>query len=121
MERKVVYGSKKVPNGTLKSIVSKAKSDAGLAPSTISQSTVSHSILSGNVDGRKIMQISPVADIEPLIADFFIRIARLGELLSKTLVINLANDLISVTDYSEQVYVFKAHHNMLVLRLHEKK
>ncbi len=38
--------------------------------------------------------------------------ARLGEPLSKTLVINLANDLISDTDYHEWVKVFQAHHKI---------
>jgi hypothetical protein len=67
---------------------------------SISRQTVCHRVLTGNVDGTNAVQISPVADIEPLIADFCIGRARLGEPLSKTLVINLANGLISDTDCS---------------------
>ena len=83
-----------------------------MPPNTISWRTVRHRILSGNIDGKNVTQISPVADIEPLIANFCIRMARLGEPLSKTIVINLANDLIHDTDYAEQVNDFKAHHKI---------
>jgi hypothetical protein len=37
--------------------------------------TVRHRVLTGCVDGTNAAQISPVADIEPLIADFCIRMA----------------------------------------------
>jgi len=97
---------------TLESIVSKVESEAGLPEKTISRRTVRHRVLTGNVDGTNAAQISPVADIEPLIADFCIRMARLGEPLTKSLVINLANDLISDTDYEERVKVFKARHKI---------
>jgi hypothetical protein len=51
--------------------------------------------------------------------------ARLGEPLSKTLVMNLANDLISDTDYQEWVTVFKACHKIrdgkAILKCHKTK
>ncbi len=112
LEKKALYGKRNVPNGTLESIVSKVEIEAGLPEKTISRRTVRHRVLTGKVDGTNAAQISPVADIEPLIAYFCIRMARLGEPLSKTLVINLANDLISDTDYQERVKVFKAHHKI---------
>jgi hypothetical protein len=74
------------------------------------------------------MQISPVADIKPLIANA--RMTRLGEPLGQTLVINLANDLISDTNDQDWVKVSKTHHKTLegkvilvkadILQLHEE-
>jgi hypothetical protein len=64
------------------------------------------------MDGKNAMQISPIADIKPLIADFCIRITRLGEPLSKTTVINFSNDLIHDRDDVEWVKEFKAHHKI---------
>jgi len=112
LNEKSQCGSKKVPNGTLERIVSKVESEAGLEANTINRRTVRHRVLSGNVQGINTTQMSPVADIEPLIAEFCIRMARLGEPLSKTLVINLANDLIADTDYKERVKAFKARHKI---------
>jgi hypothetical protein len=59
----------------LESIVSKVEIEAGLPEKTISRHTVRHRVLTGYVDGTNEAQISPVADIEPLIADFCIRMA----------------------------------------------
>ncbi len=59
-----------VPNGTLESIVSKVEIEAGLLEKTISRCTVRHRVITGKVDGTNTAQISLVADIEPLIADF---------------------------------------------------
>jgi hypothetical protein len=112
LNEKSQCGSKKVPNGTLERIVSKVESEAGLEANTINRRTVRHRVLSGNVQGINTTQMSPVADIEPLMAEFCIRMARLGEPLSKTLVINLANDLIADTDYKERVKAFKARHKI---------
>lgn len=70
----------------------KVESEAGLPEKTIRRHTDRHRVLTENVDGINVAQISPVADIEPLIANFCIRMARLVELLRKTLVIYLAYD-----------------------------
>jgi hypothetical protein len=75
----------------LESNAFKVESEAGLPEKTI-RSTVRHRVLTENVDGINVAQISPVADIEPLIANFCIRMARLVELLRKTLVIYRAYD-----------------------------
>jgi len=46
--------------------------------------------------------ISPIHDVEPTLCDFCIRLGKMGNPLTKTTIIELANDLIAETEYKER-------------------
>jgi hypothetical protein len=47
--------------------------------------------------------ISPIHDVEPTLCDFCIRLGKMGNPLTKTTIIELANDLIAETKYKEKI------------------
>jgi len=47
--------------------------------------------------------MSPIHDVEPTLCDFCIRSGKMGNPLTKTTIIELANDLISETEYTEKI------------------
>jgi hypothetical protein len=53
LKRRDLYGKRNVSYGTLKSIVSKAESVAGLPEKTVSRPTDRHRVPTGNVGGTK--------------------------------------------------------------------
>jgi hypothetical protein len=70
-------GKKAVPKGTLDKIVSDVETEAGLSKNSISLETVRSRIKRGNLDAIRTYSLSPIADLEPLIVVFCIRLAKL--------------------------------------------
>lgn len=96
-------GLANVPSGTLKKIVNEEEEKAGLSINSISIETVRSRVKRGNPDGGNENQLSPIRDMEPIICDFCIRLGKMGCPLTKTTIIELANDLIMDTEYTERI------------------
>ncbi len=57
----------------------------------------------GNLDAFNANQISPIHDVEPTIRQFCIRLGKMGNPLTKTTIIELANDLLADTEYLNKI------------------
>jgi hypothetical protein len=75
----------------------------GLSLNSISADTIRSRIKRGNLGAENKNQISPLHDVEPLILEFCIRLAKMGRPLTKTTVLELANDLIAGTEVEELI------------------
>jgi hypothetical protein len=84
---------KTVPKGTLDKIVSDVEIEAGLSKNSNSLETVRSRIKRGKPDAIKTYLIFPIADLELLIVEFCIRLAKIGDPLTKRPVIQLTNSL----------------------------
>ena len=70
---------------------------------SISIETVRIRVKRGNLDGFNPSQQSPIKDIEPVICQFCIYLGKMGRPLTKSTIIELANDLIHETEYKKTV------------------
>ena len=96
-------GLPNVPSGTLKKIINEEEEKAGLSVNTISIDTIRSRIKRGNLAGFNKNLQSPIYSIEPLICEFCIHLGKMGCPLTKTTVIELANDLISGTKLEQKI------------------
>jgi hypothetical protein len=53
--------------------------------------------------------LSPIHDVEPTFCDFCIHLGKMGNPLTKTTIIELANDLIAETEYQEKPTKIELH------------
>jgi hypothetical protein len=96
-------GKLAVSKGVLEKIVSDVETEAGLSANTISLDTIRSRIKRGNAKGINCYAISPIADLEPLIVEFCIRLAKIGNPLTKKTVTLLANDLVTDNEYESRI------------------
>jgi hypothetical protein len=113
LQKALNSGKKVVPKGTLEKIVSDVETEAGLSKNSISLETVRSRIKRGNLDATKTYSISPIADLEPLIVEFCIRLAKIGDPLTKKTVIQLANSLVVDNDYQSRINNCKSDRKLL--------
>ncbi len=106
-------GKKAVPKGTLDKIVSDVETEAGLSKNSISLETVRSRIKRGNPGAIRTCSLSPIAGLEPLIVEFCIRLAKIGDPLTKKTVIQLANSLVVDNDYQSRINECKNDRNLL--------
>jgi hypothetical protein len=98
---------KNVRNGTLKEIVSKIEQERGIANNTINLESIRTRVTRCNVTGEGTGSVSPLQDIEKIIVQYCIRLARIGSALNKEQVIMLAEDLIHGTPSATNLMEFK--------------
>ena len=107
LEQAKKLGLANVPNGTLRKIVNEEEEKAGLSVNSISLDTIRSRVKRGNPTAISESRLSPISELEPIISEFCIRLAKMGRPLTKTTVIELANDLISDTDSQSRIVKFK--------------
>jgi hypothetical protein len=100
-------GLANVPNGTLKAIVLEEEEKFGLPQNYISLHTIRSRVSRGNLEAINLQQMSPISAVEPIICEFCIRLAKMGKPLTKTTVIELANDIVADTEYASKIADFK--------------
>jgi hypothetical protein len=93
----------KVAAGILKCLLNKETKKADLPINFISQETILSWIKRGNPEAINFQQLSPVHELEPIIAEFCIRLAQIGHPLTRETVIKLANDLIKEMDFNKKI------------------
>jgi hypothetical protein len=99
--------AKNVTRNTLNKLIIKTENEFGLTECSIKSGTVKSRIMSLNATGFAPQRISPVANIEPLILQWVILLADMGQPLTKTGIIALANEVIDDTIHSRCLSVFK--------------
>lgn len=96
-----------VPNGALKKLINEEEEKAGLSVKAILLDNIRMRVKGGNPKAVTKSKQSPISELEPIICEFFICLAKMGRLLTKTTVIELANDLIVDTEFKSKVEQFK--------------
>jgi len=92
-----------VSNGVLKKIIDEESKKSGLSNISIPLDTIRSRVKRGNLDAFNANLISPIHDVEPTICQFCIRLAKMGSPLTKTTIIELANDLLADTEYMDKI------------------
>jgi hypothetical protein len=103
-----------VKNGTYKKIIYDIEEEFGIKHGKIRYEMIKSRIRSNNPTGTASQKISPLAKVEPLICEFCIQLARIGEALTKYEIFELADDLIrgsvhaeAYIKYCERRYIIK--------------
>jgi len=96
-----------VPDGTLKRLVLEEEEKAGLSINSVSLDTIRSRVKRGNLIAYNPAETPPIAEIEPMLCDICIRLGKMGQPLTKATVIELANSLISKTEFQEKLEAAK--------------
>lgn len=89
---------KKKRNRNPSAVLRQVESEFGIPPFMLKLDTVKSRHKRGNATGKGKAHVSPVASMEPVLLDFCIKLARMGQPLDKEQVVTLANDLIKDTE-----------------------
>jgi hypothetical protein len=65
-----------------------------------------------NLGGIAPQKLSPLHDLEPLLVEWSLKMAKIGQALSRANVLELASKLIEGTEFEEKVKTFKAKRNI---------
>ena len=96
-----------VPAGILKKIVQQEEEKAGLESNSISLDTIRSRVKRHNVSAYNPFETPLIAEVEPLICQFCIRLGKMGQPLTKKTIIEFANSIISKTEYQDKVEAAK--------------
>jgi hypothetical protein len=97
----------RVQKGSLLKIINDAETKYNISHGTISKRTIRNRVIQNYVTGISMSRISPLADVEPVIIQYCLRLATMGAALSKDQVMSLATDCIHKTKYAKQLADFK--------------
>jgi hypothetical protein len=78
LEQAKKLGLANVPNGTLRKIVNEEEEKAGLSVNSISLDTIRSRVKRGNPTAISESRLSPISELEPIISEFCIRLAKMG-------------------------------------------
>ncbi len=98
---------KRVKKGFLKDLVRQIEKKHNLTEGTINLTTVKTRVKRKNPSAMAIQKTSPIAEIEPLIAEYCCRLSAIGKPLSKDNVIYLAESIIRGTKFMDALLEFK--------------
>jgi hypothetical protein len=97
----------KLPNGTLKLIVSAAEVQYKLPEGCINADTVTSRVKRNNLGSIAHHMVSPLIELEPLFVSWCERMAEIGMALNRDNVLGLVGDLIADTEYATKLEQFK--------------
>jgi hypothetical protein len=100
-------GKRSVLNGSLHAIITETENWNALTFGSISSHIVINRALRCNVGGAALQRVSPLKDIEPVIVEYCLRLARNGSPIDKGQLLMLAASLIQGTHSAEQLKEFK--------------
>jgi hypothetical protein len=101
-----------VTNGVLKNIIDEESKKSGFCNISISLDTIRSHVKQGNLDAFNANQMSPIHDVEPTICQFCIHLEKMGSPLTKTTIMELANDLLADTEYLDKIKDCKGLHKL---------
>jgi hypothetical protein len=88
---------KQVKKNTLNNLITETSNEFGLTPASINYETIKSRIKASNPAGQAPQRTSPIADVEPLILHWIILLAEMGNPLTRSGIIELANEVIENT------------------------
>jgi hypothetical protein len=83
-----------VPPNTLKNIIESLEMEHKLPPGTLKPETIRSRVKRKNISGVNKNLASPIEDLEPMIAQYIVYYAQMGDPLTRDEVIEVANELI---------------------------
>jgi hypothetical protein len=104
--------SSKIANGTLEKLIKTVTKEYNLQPSDVPRDTIKSRLRRKNLGGVAPQKLSPLHDLEPLLVEWSLKMAKIGQALSRTNVLELASELIEGTEFEEKVKTFKAKRNI---------
>jgi Tc5 transposase DNA-binding domain len=84
----------------------------GLNKGSLKKDSVLARLKRNNISGIAHQKVSPLEELEPLIVEWCIRLARIGQPLNKRDVMELSTELIRGTKYAEKLKAFKKKRNI---------
>lgn len=111
-EQAKASGNKNSKRGTLSKLIKETEDKFGLLNGTIKAETISKRVYRNNLTGFKYQCTSPVAQMEPVLCDYCIRLCKIGKALDKKQVLLLANSLIKRRGWEKQVIAWKVAQGM---------
>jgi hypothetical protein len=102
----------KLPNGTLKLIVSAAEVQYKLPEGGINANTITTRVKRNNLGGIAHQMVSPFIEVKPLFVSWCERMAEIGMALNQDNVLGLVEDLIEDTTYATKLEEFKKKRNL---------
>jgi hypothetical protein len=105
--------NRQVAGGTLARIIHQVEEDFDLEHGIIRFKTVFNRVQRNNLTGTSPQKISPLSGIEPLLAEYCIKLAQMGSPLCREQVISLAISLIMDTPHLEKVVELKKRLKLL--------
>jgi hypothetical protein len=112
--RAKLEGKNCVPRGTLNEIVLSVESEHSLSGGSLSSHSVVNRARRNNLEGTAHQRISPIHNLEPLIVEYCLRLARIGSPIDKQQLLLLTSSLIEGTDYSTKLITFKEKRGITV-------
>jgi hypothetical protein len=98
---------KNVQRNTLANLIAVTANKFGLTESSLNFETIKSRIKSKNATGVAMQRSSPLLQVEPIILDWVLRLAEMGNPLTKCGIIELANEVIQDTIHSNRLSEFK--------------
>lgn len=111
-EQAKASGKRNGSRGSLKKLIKETEDKYGLLNGTIKSETISKRVYRNNLTGYKYQSTSPVAQMEPVLCDYCIRLCKIGKALDKKQVMLLANSLITRSGWENQVIDWKKSQGM---------
>ena len=105
-------GKKNGSRGSLKKLIKETEDKFGLLNGTIKSETITKRVYRNNLTGYKYQSTSPVAQMEPVLCDYCVRLCKIGKALDKKQVLLLANSLIERRGWEQQVIEWKISQGM---------
>jgi hypothetical protein len=103
---------KSLPKGTCERIIREIEKQSMLPNKTIKKKTIVSRVDRCHLTGIAPQKSSPLEGVEPLLVEYCLKLANIGQSLSKGQLISLAESIIDGTDYKESLATFKYQHKI---------
>jgi hypothetical protein len=100
LRESAIATSNNVAAGTLANLIQSTTNKLGLPDGIIKKETILSRLRRGNISGIAHHKISPLNEVEPLLVELCIQMAKIGEALTKENVMDLATELINGTEHA---------------------
>jgi hypothetical protein len=94
-------------NGTLPSIIEAVEREYELPAGTLKRDTISRRVHRKNVTGESESRTSPLSELEPILVEYCMRLAKIGQPLTKDQLTSLAISMIEGTSIEAKVKAWK--------------
>jgi hypothetical protein len=102
----------KLPNGTFAGIIKETEQQYGLEDGTINFETVRSRVLAKNPSAISHQKMSPLSNVEDIIVECCCRLSAMGEALTKTEVMSLADDIVADSIHVQNYVAFCKKRNI---------
>jgi hypothetical protein len=111
---------KKLSGGTIDTIIQSTVTEFGLSPTSIKKKMVYSRVKRNNLMGIPHQKTSPIEEIEPLLVEWCVKMAKIGHALTRRDVMELATELIEGTKFADELVKFKESRNIQTINKYER-